>query len=709
MQPLVGLLFFVVVLQGQLLGFRAAFCDVRGSGSPDIVVVNTTHLAFVAGGDTSTSFPQSPGQMYSVVELPAVLNTPLVSCGSLEGSGRHQLVLADVGSTVASVWIWNGTGVTLSLNISSSVGPIIGLTVSNVQGRSNLIGDVVLAGKNQVALMEAGAPSSSFSCSFCGLFTSFASGDLNGDSIDEIVLLDSEGLVVVLGFANGSGLSLLFSQSLGVANIYEVGISYSPPKGFGVICVLSSSAAPLFMSYSGSFIALDVNISLVGSHMQNTSTPWVVSGAQMVYAAPAPNSAMFNASRSEGPLLPVFLLAPRTTATTSMFLLTQNISVTLSLSEAWGFPLLPRTAAAPLVAPLSRAYLSPYWLNFTCSQQLREAGWDVPPWNNWQLWGSVPYQHWFDLQNPYGVLPNASGMGASASIFNLTAACLRERFITAIAKFSNWTIGGFRYQHHHIPPFCPDQGSTLFPWNWVPSGAQYNGTDCSSLTGFGMLYAFGFNITEAIQEQSQYTSFPVPPNWAVSNVSAVIFQCVFGVGQIDGCLNVSTSSTAFGYNNLIEILQPGDLIYVSGNSHEVTHVLTFLGYVGGQNCTGSECPPLVLDSHDGVDPPIVDVNGVNVLDGPRIRPYDEKSWYFSSTFVVRRVVSDDGFVGVPKWNPLTLSDTKLFSVFHGPLGCQANYGELCNTSFPCCNEMLCLRHTQSCNSSFLEQFRCAQR
>lgn len=145
----------------------------------------------------------------------------------------------------------------------------------------------------------------------------------------------------------------------------------------------------------------------------------------------------------------------------------------------------------------------------------------------------------------------------------------QARMIAAALKYQ-----GLPYNHHHIPAFDGTQCAK----HWAPPGL-----DCSNFTSWVLDYAFGLQVTSAIQLQaSDGTAGPLVPNG--------------------------------------EPLQPGDLLFVRGSPADgpITHVVIY------------------LDAAHRIDETISDSQGTH-LDGVYIRSWGRVgSWPYNSFSHARR-------------------------------------------------------------------------
>ena len=116
---------------------------------------------------------------------------------------------------------------------------------------------------------------------------------------------------------------------------------------------------------------------------------------------------------------------------------------------------------------------------------------------------------------------------------------------------------------------------------------------------------------------------------------------------VDSFINVQTfSPAAWGntYQGLVNFLQPGDILYISGSpGGKVTHAITWLGQFGVDS--NGEYQHLIIDS-TGITPQHVDSNNRIIPEGVQIRPFADgngktpNTWYFADVNHVMRIIAN---------------------------------------------------------------------
>ena len=151
---------------------------------------------------------------------------------------------------------------------------------------------------------------------------------------------------------------------------------------------------------------------------------------------------------------------------------------------------------------------------------------------------------------------------------------------------------GVGYQHHHLPEFDPPAG---WPWHRVSAGANGPGLDCSNFTSLAFNEALGIKLPTAIGTQAEAS-------------------VVAGPGG-RGCATMRRIA-ATSFEEAVAVLRPADLLFIRSDAGRVSHVVLWLGEVGGV--------PGFIDCTDSVRR---DANGSAIPTGVRIRPFLSDSWY----------------------------------------------------------------------------------
>ena len=115
--------------------------------------------------------------------------------------------------------------------------------------------------------------------------------------------------------------------------------------------------------------------------------------------------------------------------------------------------------------------------------------------------------------------------------------------------------------------------------------------------------------------------------------------------RVDSWINVQTfSPAAWGntYQGLVNMLQPGDILYIDGKpGGKVTHAITWLGQFGVDS--KGEYQHLIIDS-TGITPQHVDSNNRIIPEGVQIRPFADgngktpNTWYYADVDHVMRII-----------------------------------------------------------------------
>jgi len=245
---------------------------------------------------------------------------------------------------------------------------------------------------------------------------------------------------------------------------------------------------------------------------------------------------------------------------------------------------------------------------------------------------------------------------------------------------------GTIYQHTHLPEFDQNlvtngsyhwnavtTNTTVFTSKFIDTGvvnpylASYGvptpGIDCTDFTALIYNLALGVQLGSGVGNQIQFSSGtnPTTSNYPISTIIAndgkTFVQAKFITNSNYGQSLPNTPSTM---SNVIAQLQPGDLLYMSGEGGSIAHVVVWLG-IYGTYTNGSVVTdvPLVISSHDNTpavfDTINVDSNGIPIptngqtiaqaVDahlsppGVQILPFVPGNWFYDNFSVAMDVIS----------------------------------------------------------------------
>ena len=187
----------------------------------------------------------------------------------------------------------------------------------------------------------------------------------------------------------------------------------------------------------------------------------------------------------------------------------------------------------------------------------------------WGAWGP-----------PAGTLPAPAGLDdAPAALARRIVAAAREHV-------------GLGYQHHHLPDFDPPDD---WPWRRVSAGRNGPGLDCSNFTSLAFNQALGIKLPTGIGTQADARAVGGPGGQGIATLSRV------DPGSFDAA---------------VAMLRPADLLFVRSDAGRISHVVLWLGEVGGV--------PSFIDCTDRVR---LDVDGRAIPTGVGVRPFLRDSWY----------------------------------------------------------------------------------
>jgi len=216
---------------------------------------------------------------------------------------------------------------------------------------------------------------------------------------------------------------------------------------------------------------------------------------------------------------------------------------------------------------------------------------------------AIPFDEWASdaTRKKYGAWgPPLKAHEPPEGIAGQSAEWKRERVLALGLRYR-----GYSYQHHHLPDWEPPTG---WPWKEVGRGSNAKGIDCSNFTTFVYDVALGIRFTSAIVGQSEATE-------ALCGGKKVKIERIEKPETVEAC--------AKG-------LKTGDLLFVKNKDGKVSHVVLWVGGIGGD-------APLILDSTGAGHK---DSRGGAIPDGVHLRPFRESGWYFKSLSHVHRIIAD---------------------------------------------------------------------
>lgn len=265
-------------------------------------------------------------------------------------------------------------------------------------------------------------------------------------------------------------------------------------------------------------------------------------------------------------------------------------------------------------------YQSPYRFKFRHPLADLEVGFREAPWNTPHDEAVVPAREWYDrhIERKYGAWgPPARQYPAAPGIEHRDAAWLQDRVILTASR---WI--GYAYQHHHIPDWDPP---AHWPWHKVAFGRNSRGVDCSNFSSFYYNYGLGIKLDTGIRQQAERREVRGPGGRGVLRLATI---------------------EPMPYEQLIQELQPADLLYIKNNEGRIAHVIMWLGEVG----MSPDNVPLIIDSTGSGHK---DSSGVPIPIGVHIRPFPKNSWYAKDFAHAHRIIPGvrhvrDGEAGEPE-------------------------------------------------------------
>lgn len=281
---------------------------------------------------------------------------------------------------------------------------------------------------------------------------------------------------------------------------------------------------------------------------------------------------------------------------------------------------------APLTlipAPL-RDYTSPYTL--TGADPSLIGDYSQSPRSNPAAWYKTTGQ---DAQ--YG--PDAITFTVPLAVANLSPLEQAKRLVSAAMLLVDQTF----YSHFHVPSFVPPLTQA---WDVAQVAMRVlPGVDCSDFTSFIYNFALGIGLKTGVGAQATQTSATQSFDDGSSQMITIQSTAVD-----PGTTQAEVTAT---YNQLLKVLQPGDLLYIDGTgpglntsssgdrtAADAKHVIMWLGVLG----SSPDGVPLVIDS---TGPEHIDSNGYHTPAGVQIRPFAPQgvnSWYIHDILSWSRII-----------------------------------------------------------------------
>ncbi len=229
---------------------------------------------------------------------------------------------------------------------------------------------------------------------------------------------------------------------------------------------------------------------------------------------------------------------------------------------------------------------------------------------DFQDWSRTPFADWYNLEairrlrTTWG--PYYRDFDAPDGILTLPADWDELRVLAA----ANQLRGAIPYGHHHMHVWnVPDEPR----WREFSPGI---GIDCSDFTHWAYSFGLGILLPTGIEEQARITSAPM--HLADGSTRTIPAQRIADI----------QNGFPHDFQQLAATLQPGDLLFIRSDpalTNKISHVIIWLGQYASD--TNHKDTYFVMDSHGDV---VEDSNGNHIPSGPQIRPFREKSYYFSS-------------------------------------------------------------------------------
>lgn len=281
----------------------------------------------------------------------------------------------------------------------------------------------------------------------------------------------------------------------------------------------------------------------------------------------------------------------------------------LSVCVLSGLTGLPAVVGQEIATPaLEREYRSPYRVEFRWSERELIGDLERTERGDHRIEAEVPFHQWYSARTrerwrAWG--PKAREYPPVPGLDEWSVERKRERVVAVALRFQ-----GYAYQHHHIPDWNPPAD---WPWLSTCAGSNGKGVDCSNLTGFVYNLGFGLRLNTDVLIQAEERSAKGP-----------------GVGHVTRVHRVELPTS---YEERINALRTGDLLFIRNRSGKISHVVIWVGPIG--RAPGGT--PLVIDSH-GED--VRDSEGRPIPCGVQLRPFRENSWYNRSASHALRIFRD---------------------------------------------------------------------
>jgi cell wall-associated NlpC family hydrolase len=269
---------------------------------------------------------------------------------------------------------------------------------------------------------------------------------------------------------------------------------------------------------------------------------------------------------------------------------------------------------APIPEPDRATYQSPYTFAAAVTDPALTPDFLQAPKRpqDFQDWSRTPFADWYNLEairrlrTVWG--PYYRDFDAPAGALQKDATWDQLRVLAA----ANQLRGTIPYGHHH-----------MHVWN-VPDEPRWQdahispgiGIDCSDFTHWAYSYGLGILLPTGIEEQAAISSAPM--HLADGTIAHIPAQRIADI----------QNGFPHDFAQLVATLQPGDLLFIRSDpalTNKISHVIMWLG--ADASDTNHKDTYFVMDSHGDV---VIDSNGNHIPSGPQIRPFREKSYYFSS-------------------------------------------------------------------------------
>jgi NlpC/P60 family len=255
-----------------------------------------------------------------------------------------------------------------------------------------------------------------------------------------------------------------------------------------------------------------------------------------------------------------------------------------------------------------RVYRSPYSVEFTLPMAELVGDLERTDRGDRRLEADLPFADWYSrgtLRRWQGWGPVARDYPAPDGLERWTVERKRQRVVAVAMRFI-----GYSYQHHHIPDWDPPP---QWPWKPTCAGGNGRGVDCSNLTGFVYNLGFGLRLNTDVHRQAAERIARGP-----------------GPGRMTPLQTVELPSS---YDERIEALRIGDLVFIRNGRDRISHVVIWVGPIG----RSPDGVPLIIDSHGG---DVRDSDGRPIPCGVQLRPFRENSWYNRSASHALRIIAD---------------------------------------------------------------------